>query len=77
MAQSIHLSAALTILNEGKPVDLLCWSAKGEILRLDGCVSLRYDYYGGHRNIKLLASGQIRKIRDVNIFGLNGMEVYL
>ena len=38
---------------------------------------LRYDFYAGTRNIKLLTSGQIRKIRDCCIFGVNDCEVFL
>jgi hypothetical protein len=39
--------------------------------------SLRYSYYGGWRNIKLLASGECRKVRDVTIFSVNGCTVFL
>ncbi|MCD8388210.1 MAG: hypothetical protein LUD17_15230 [Bacteroidales bacterium] len=46
-------------------------------MRLDRAVSLRYDYYGGWRNVKLLASGQIRRVRDCCIFRINDMEVFL
>ncbi len=49
----------------------------GSVLRLDRAVSLRYDYYGGWRNVKLLASGQIRRVRDCCIFRINDMEVFL
>lgn len=44
---------------------------------LNKCVSLRYDFYTGVRNIKVLSSGQIRKIRDVCIFEINGMKVFI
>lgn len=77
MAKSIHISTARHILNSGDPVDLLVWKSDGSILQLNNCIFLRYDYYGGWRNVKLLTSGEIRKIRDVCIFTVNSLEVFL
>lgn len=77
MAKSIHISTARHILNAHDPVDLKCWKANGEILVLKNCVSLTYDFYSGCRNMKILSSGQIRKIRDICIFEINGCEVFL
>ena len=74
---SIHITTAFRMLNSGKPVDLSCWTQKGEIRHYKDCVSLRYDTRTGVRNIKLLDSRQIRKIRDCCIFKINDMEVYL
>ena len=75
--QSIHISQARRILDKGKPVNLRVVTSKGTVMEADNVVSLRYDYYGGTRTIKWLASGQIRTIRDVCIIGLNDFEVYL
>ena len=77
MARSIHISTARHILNSGDPVDISVWKSDGSILQLNNCISLRYDYYGGWRNVKLLASGEIRRVRDVCIFAVNSLEVYL
>lgn len=74
---AIHISTARHILNAGDPVDISCWTAKGEIRHYTGAVSLRYDLASGTRNLKLLKSGQIRRIRECLIFRINGMEVYL
>ena len=49
----------------------------GELLHYDNCISLRYDYYEGTRTIKLLNSNEIRKVRDICIYQINGMEVFL
>lgn len=65
------------MLNAGDPVELLVWRSDGAILHLPRCISLRYDYRGGWRNVKLLASGECRKIRDCCIFSVNGCEVFL
>lgn len=65
------------MLNSGDPVDVIAWKANGEIMHLKNCVSLRYDFYSGTRNIKLLNSGQIRKIRDICIFSVNDCIVFI
>lgn len=52
------------MLNSGDPVDISVWKSDGSILELHNCISLRYNFYGGWRNVKLLASGECRKIRD-------------
>ena len=40
-------------------------------------ISLRYSFYGGWRNVKILSSGECRKIRDCCIFRVNDLEVFL
>jgi hypothetical protein len=77
MARSIHISTARHILNSGDPVDLLVWRSDGAILEYKNCISLHFSFYGGWRNIKLLTSGECRKVRDVTIFSVNGCEVFL
>lgn len=77
MANSIHITTARTMLNSGNPVDISVWKSDGTILELHNCISLRYNFYGGWRNVKLLNSGELRKIRDVCIFRINDLEVFL
>ncbi len=77
MAKAIHITTARTMLNSGGPVDISVWKANGEMMHLQNCISLRYDFYAGTRNIKMLSSGQIRKIRDCCIFKVNDLEVFL
>ena len=71
----MHISKARAILNAGKPVDISVWKRDGSIMHLKNAVSLRYDFRGGFRNVKILGSGGIRRIRDCCIFLLNGEEV--
>lgn len=73
----IHISKARSLLDMRRPVDLSVWKADGSIVELKNCVSLRYSFYGGWRNIKILSSGQIRRVRDICIFRINGMEVFI
>lgn len=74
---AIHISQARKILDRGKPVNLRVVTAKGHVLEALNVVSLRYDFYGGTRTIKWLASGEIRTIRDVCVIGLDDFEVFL
>ena len=53
------------------------WTRSGEIQSLHRCISLKYDFYKGTRRMKLLDSNEIRQLRDVCIFEVNGVEVYI
>lgn len=77
MAHSVQITTARTMLNSGDPVDISVWKSNGSILELRNVISLRYSFYGGWRNIKLLQSGQMRKIRDCCIFRVNNLEIFL
>lgn len=74
---SIHINTLREILSHPEPVDLSLFTAKGEIQHYTNCISLRYNFRTGTRTVKLLASGQIRQVRDACIFQINGMEVFL
>lgn len=75
--KAIHLTTALRILKEGKPVTLKVLTAKGQLNVYENCVALPKPGKARWRNIKLLKSGEKRKIRDVLIIGLDDFEVYL
>ena len=77
MAHSVHITTARQMLNSGAPVDISVWKSDGSILELRNVISLRYSFYGGWRNIKLLQSGQMRKIRDCCIFRVNDLDIFL
>lgn len=73
---AVHLSTARAMLNSGDPVDLTFLAADGRVLS-HRVISLRYDFYGGWRNVKVLSSGECRRVRDVCILAVNGLEVFL
>ena len=77
MAHSVHITTARQMLNSGDTVDISVWKSDGSILELHNVISLRYNFYGGWRNVKILSSGEMRKIRDCCIFRVNGLEVFL
>ncbi len=75
--QSIHISTLRKLLQSPEPLDLTLWNRSGEIQHWHRSISLRYDFYKGTRRMKLLDSNEIRQLRDVCIFEVNGVEVFL
>ena len=61
MAQSIHISTLRKMLKAGDPVDLKLWTKSGEIQCWRNCIPLRYNFYQGTQQFKLLDSHQIRQ----------------
>ncbi len=77
MANRIHISTVRKILASPEPVTLTVCTAKGEVQTYRRCVGLKADHYSGTRRVKLLDSGEIRRIRDSLILALNDMEVLI
>ena len=80
MPAAVHFNTMLQMLRAGDPVDISFWKSNGEIVDLRNVVALPYKEsarYSGTQNFKILASGQIRKIRNVCIFRINDCEVFL
>ena len=73
----IHLSTAKHLLTLPDPVNLTVWKKDGSIVEYPNVISISYDFYKGTRRIKFLRSGEIRLVRDVCIFRINGMNVIL
>ncbi|WP_418579887.1 hypothetical protein [Prevotella sp.] len=60
------------------PNVIIClWTKSDEIQEWRRCISLKYEFYKGTRRMKLLDSNEIRQLRDVCVFEVNGMEVYM
>ena len=77
MAQAIHITTMRQMLKSGDPVDIKLWTKNGQIQEYRNCISLRYNFYKGTSQIKLLNSREIRQVRDVCIFEINGLNVFL
>lgn len=77
MTNSIHITTARKMIDSGDPVDLKAWKKDGSVMELHRCVGLRYNFRNGTRTIKVLASREIRTVRDVCIFEVNGLSVFL
>ena len=65
------------MLKAGDPVDLKLWTKSGEIQCWRNCIPLRYNFYQGTQQFKLLDSRQIRTARLVCVFSVNDMIVFL
>ena len=77
MAQSIHISTARKILQSPDPVDLAFWTKDGHLIELKDCVALRYNFRAGTHNVKVLSSREIRTIRDVCLYKIHDMTIFL
>ena len=74
---AIHISTARKMLQAPEPVDIRCWAKDGRILELRNVLPLRYNFYEGTQQVKMLQSNQIRTIRICLIFEINGTPVFL
>lgn len=74
---SIHISTAKAMFKAPEPLDIKCWTKSGSIMELHRAIPLRYNFYEGTQQFKILASRQIRTVRLNLIFEVNGTEVFL
>lgn len=74
---SVHISTVRKILVAPEPVSLRCWTKSGGILVLTDAIPLKYNFYEGTQQFKILASRKIRTVRINLIFEINGMSVFL
>lgn len=76
--KAIHLNDARKILDSGQPCNLRVWKLKtGDILVYKGVSCIGSHFRGGTHRILLPNSMVIREFRDVTLFEINGMEVFL
>lgn len=74
---SVHISTVRKILMAPEPVSFRCWTKSGGILVFTDAIPLKYNFYEGTQQFKILASREIRTVRVNLIFELNGMSVFL
>lgn len=74
---AIHISTARRMLMAPEPVSIRCWTKSGGILFFTDAIPLKYNFYEGTQQFKILASREIRTVRVNLIFELNGMSVFL
>lgn len=74
---SIHISTLRKMLRSPEPVTIRYWKRDGSAITLNDCIALRYNFYEGTQQFKLLRNRQIRTLRLCCIFEVNGMEVFL
>jgi len=74
---SIHLTTAKHLLSQPEPVNLVVWKKDGSLVTYEQVITISYDFYKGTRRLKFLRSGEIRLLRDVCIYKINEMSVFL
>ena len=75
---AIHMKDAIRLLESGQPCDLKVWKmSTGDILEYKGAVCVGSHFRGGTHRVKLPLSKVIREFRDITLFEINKMSVYL
>lgn len=74
---SIHRHDALRLLEDGEPHKLRVWKlSTGDIITYTDAIHSSADVKTGTHRVRLKASGQIRKLRDVLLFEIDDLSVY-
>lgn len=74
----IHMKDALRLLETGQPCTLRLWKmSTGDILTYRDARCISAYWRGGTHKVKLPVSNLIREFRDITLFEINGMEIYL
>lgn len=77
MASSIHITTARKMLSSGDPMDIRFWKADGSIITANNVICTSSNFANNTINIMFIESKQIRKVRVISIFEINGMEVFI
>lgn len=74
----IHIKDALRLLEAGQPCNLKLWKlSTGDILEYKGAVCVGSHWRKGIHRVRLPTSGLIRSFRDISLFEINNMTIYL
>ena len=74
---TLYFRTLRKMLKAGDLVDIKLWTKNGAIQCWCNCIPLRYNFYQGTQQFKLLDSHQIRQARICCIFEIYGLEVFL
>lgn len=75
---ALHRRDALRLLEDGQPHDLRVWKlSTGDILLYKRAVCCGSHLRGGTHRIRLPLSGLVREFRDITLFEIDGLKVYL
>jgi len=73
----LHIAQARNLIESGDPVDIAFWKMNGEQVYAKDVVCLSSNFENNSFNIKFLESGEIRKIKALLVYNVNGEEIYL
>ncbi|MFV0538847.1 MAG: hypothetical protein ACK5M3_16005 [Dysgonomonas sp.] len=77
MKSMIHLNDVRKLLNSKRPVSLKYWKKDASIMECKRVVCTSSNFKNSTFNIRFPESGEIRKIKAICIYELNGKEVYI
>lgn len=78
MIKVIHRKDAMRLLESRQPCNIRVWKlSTGDIIEYKGVRCVGSHWRGGTHLIMLPNSGLKREFRDITMFEINGMEVYL
>lgn len=76
--KAIHMKDAIRLLETGQPCTLRLWKmSTGDILIYKDVRCVSAHWRGGTHLVKLPMSGVLRRLRDIAMFEINGMSIYL
>jgi len=74
----IHRNDALRMLETGQPCDLKVWKlSTGDIIEYKGVRCVGSHWRGGTHKIAIPMSTLLREFRDITLFEINGLEIFL
>lgn len=77
MKKAIHLTEAVRLLADHSPHTLRLWKlSTGDILTYEGVTLIGTWKRGGVQRVRFPHSGEIRALRDISIFEIDGLAVY-
>lgn len=75
--RAIHLTEALRLLQDGQPHELRLWKlSTGDTLLYPRAVCAGAWQRAGLHRVRLLPSGEIRALRDISLYEIDGLPVY-
>ena len=75
---ALHLKDALRLLEDGQPHDLRLWKmSTGDILTYRGAVCTKGHRRSGTHKVLLPTSGLMREFRDITLFEIDNLKIYL
>ncbi|MBQ8277320.1 MAG: hypothetical protein IJY00_02590 [Bacteroidaceae bacterium] len=75
---ALHRRDALRLLEDGRPHRLRLWKlSTGDILTYEDAVCIHHHRRGGWHRVRLPRSALTRCLRDVCLFEIDGLKIYL
>ena len=76
--KSIHKKDALRLLEDRQPHTIKVWKlSTGDILEYKNCICHSCDRRRGTHKIRVPQSGVLREFRDITMFVIDDLSVYL